>query len=939
MDNAGMENGHARRHRGRPYSDPLKIRLLGQFEVSLGDRQIDPDAWRLRKATHLVKLLALTPGHRMHRDQLIDALWPEVDPDSALSSFHQALHAARRALEPDRAARSTQSMLRLQRQVLSLECDDGLWIDIEAFQDAVQGIRSTSDLQRCLDALDLYAGDLLPEDLYESWTQNPRDSLREMYLELLLTTSRLQEASGEASEAIETLRTLIATDPLNEAAYAALMQILATSGRRDQAIRLYQQLSDTLRDELDAEPTDEVTALFQRINAGDVIATPVSTRLLPPSKPSAPTDRAGGRRLTLTDVAKQDGLFDRLDEVAALQRAFDSLMEGQGQIVLLGGEPGIGKTRLAEELAHFATMIGATVLWARCHEAEGSPSFWPWFQIVRQSLRGSYYSAEELREDLGAGAAPIAQVVPHIRALLPDLPESPELDSNQARFRFFDSLSSFLGRLSERVPLLLILDDLHWADNSSLTMLEFLTDEIAAHRIMLLGTYREAEAGISLHVIRTLERINRSSAARRLHVSGFKLVDVAQYGAFIAGRPLPENLVQTIYQRTNGNPFFMREVVQLLAREEETEDPRQWETVVPVGVREAITLRLAQLSDDARQVLTAAAVIGGEFAFDILAGVAGTSEDNLLRLLEEAVTLGVITEEKDAPNRFRFTHILTQQTLYDGLIAARRARMHARVASVLEELYATSVDPPYSELAHHFFVAASTGEAERAVKYLRLAGKQSMSRLSYSEAVDQFRRATEVIERYLPGRQAELFDVLIDIARAQLASGASSEARSSRLRSVDVARDLGDPERLALAALEMVNVGSDYLDWRAAEEIGLLEEALAQLPPGNDALRVQVMSALALTLVFDKSEAESADREIRRKRMADDAVSVARHIGTPALLSEALLAARDVLWTYEDVDQRRVISRELLDIALETHDPRLEMSRARAASGRIPHQG
>ncbi len=265
-------------------SNLLTIRLLGVFDVSVDDRVVEPSVWRLRKATHLVKLLALSPGHRMHRDQLIDALWPEVDPDSALSSFHQALHAARRALEPDRPARSSNSLLRLHQQVLSLESADEVWIDAEAFQAAAIDARSSGDLDSCTAALLLYTGELLPEDLYESWTQRARDSLRQLYLDLLLTTAQLQEERGAATEAIEMLRTLIDADPLNESAYAALMQLHARSGRRDQAIRLYQQLSETLESELDAEPSPEVASLYARINSGELNAS-----AMPITQPVAPT--------------------------------------------------------------------------------------------------------------------------------------------------------------------------------------------------------------------------------------------------------------------------------------------------------------------------------------------------------------------------------------------------------------------------------------------------------------------------------------------------------------------------------------------------------------------------------------------------------------------------------------------------------------------------
>ena len=912
-------------------SNLLTIRLLGVFDVSVDDRVVEPSVWRLRKATHLVKLLALSPGHRMHRDQLIDALWPEVDPDSALSSFHQALHAARRALEPDRPARSSNSLLRLHQQVLSLESADEVWIDAEAFQAAALDTRSSGDLESYAAALSLYTGELLPEDLYESWTQRARDSLRQLYLDLLLTTAQLQEERGAATEAIEMLRSLIDADPLNESAYAALMQLHARSGRRDQAIRLYQQLSETLESELDAEPSPEVASLYARINSGELNAPTILT-----AQPVAPTPATsepgvqsapvGGLHVSLSEMAQQSGLVARQTELDLLQNAFETMLNVQGQIVLLAGEPGIGKTRLAEEFAHFAGVHGATVLWARCHEASGTPAFWPWSQIVRKSLHDK--AAEQLIVELGSGAASIAQVVPHIRSLLPDTPEPANLDSEQARFRFFDSVTTFLNRLSEQHSLVLIIDDLHWSDRSSLMLLEFLTDEIASRRILLIGTYRDAEADASVPMIRTLERLNRSRATHRIQLSGFEIRDTAEFTRMVAGRPLPEDLVRTVYQRTNGNPFFLREVVQFLSDEGRDSDPsvlNRWGTTVPIGVREAITLRLSQLSEETRTVLTDAAVIGDEFQFEVLARVRGLAEHRLLDLLEEAIALGVIIEDATVPDRFRFTHMLTQQALYEGLIGARRVRMHARVGDVIENLTSSSADPPYAELAHHFSLAAPAGEAERAVNYLSKAGEQSMVRLAYSEAADQFRRTVEMLEKYLPDRQSTLFDLLLDLSRAQLAAGESSDARASRLRSVDVARALGDSERLALAAIAMVELGSDYLEVRARDEAALLEEALEALPPGDSPLRVQVMSHLAHTVTLDPVNRASSGQNSRLSQLVEDAVSMARRIGSPAEIADALRAAHVVHWTYEDVHERIELSRELLVLAAETGDYQLEL--------------
>jgi tetratricopeptide (TPR) repeat protein len=821
----------------------------------------------------------------------------------------------------------------LHQQLLSIEPADSIWVDAEAFQTAASDARAAGDLTAHLTAQALYGGELLPEDLYESWTQRARDSLRELYLELLLNTARLQAENGASTDAVGTLRRLIDTDPLNETAHAELMQLYAIHGRREQALRLYQQLSESLRAELDAEPSSDLRQLYERINSGELTAAPTQaaqpSSRTPPSLPAQPVqpNLLGGSRVSLVEFARQDGVFNRNAELDLMQRAFNGLRTDQGQIVLLTGEPGIGKTRLAETLTHFAAMSGATVLSARCHEAEGAPAFWPWLQIVRSRLNSS--PAELLAADLGRDAGPIAQVVPDIRALLPDTPEPPALDPDQARFRFFESMTTFLVRLSERQPLVLAIDDLQWADRSSLMLLEFLGDEIAAHRAMFVGTYRDAESAGNVPLIQALERLNRSRATQRLMLTGLKIRDTAEYGESIAGRPLPENLVATLHERTNGNPFFLREVVQLLAHEGHEGDPNdlsRWETVVPLGVREAVTLRLSRLSDDARRVLVDAAVIGSGFELELLATVSKVPVDQLLNLLEEAVALGVIAEDSNHSDRFRFTHILVRQALYESLIAARRARIHARIGDALEHIVATSADPPYAELAHHFFMAAAAGEAERALQYLTAAGEQSMARLAYAEAVDQFGHALEVLDRFLPEQRARQFDLLLRLARAEAIAGEPLAAQTHCLRAVDVARSIGDAERLGLAALQMIDDGSNFNEWRASDETALMEEALAALPPGDSPLRARLMSLLALSLAYDKARPASLAMQARYEQLARDGLAMARLIGRPEIIIEALRSVHDVLWTDNDVDERFDIVREQLALAAETGDPQLELS-------------
>src|SRR5579875_239042 len=610
----------------------LTIQLLGSFRVTVGDRVVDDRAWRLKRATQLVKLLALAPGHRLHRDQLIDQLWPDADGDWAAASFHQALHAARNALEPRRPARSANSLLSLQRQVLILAPETDCWIDSEAFVEAAAGARASDDVSDSLAALALYAGDLLPEDLYESWTAADREQLRQIYLSLLFTTAQRQAAAGLAADAIGTLQTLIGEDSLNEAAYVALMRLEARSGQRDRAARHYQQLREMLETELATEPSPEATELYRRIIAGEfttplIVPGPMAPATTRPARPAAPAPSAPE---SLVDRARADGLIAREAELTSLPTAFDAMLAGKGQIVLLAGEPGIGKTRLAEVLADYAMSRGTTALWAYGHEAPDVPAFWFWAQLVRASLRER--PIDEARADLGVEAGPIAQVVPELFQLLPDLPEPVTLDPAQARYRFFDSMTAYLEQLSRRTPLVLLLDDLQWADRASIALLEFMADLIADQRILVLLTYRAAEAQGNQQLLQTIERLRRSRSAQRLDLSGFAPEETARFGELVGGRSLPAEVRASVYARTDGNPLFVRELVRLfVAGSGDTVEsdlpsgPGRWGSTVPAGIREAVGMRLRLLADETRRLLSIAAVIGSTFALDVLTATADVS--------------------------------------------------------------------------------------------------------------------------------------------------------------------------------------------------------------------------------------------------------------------------------------------------------------------------
>jgi predicted ATPase len=382
-------------------------------------------------------------------------------------------------------------------------------------------------------------------------------------------------------------------------------------------------------------------------------------------------------------------------ELAALAVDLDAAAGGRGGVVLLAGEPGVGKTRLAEELAAHATTQGAVVLWGRCWEGEGAPAFWPWVQIVR-----AYVEAVDpavLRQDMGAGAADIAQVVPAVHDRLPDLPTPPPVEPEAARFRLFDSLAGFLRAAAARRPLLLVLDDLHWADAPSLALLRFLGRELEGAGLLVVGIYRHTEVDRGHPLLATLADLTRGQHHRRLRLGGLDQREVASFVALVTGVEPSSELASAVHRQTDGNPFFVTEVVRLLASQDrldhaETDLPAL-AAGLPEGVRAVVAERLGRLSDGCQGVLEVAAVLGRDFQLPALEPATGLDPARLLELLEEAETARVVAAVPGGLGRWRFAHALVREVLYEGLPAARRIRLHGRVGEALEAVYEADPGP------------------------------------------------------------------------------------------------------------------------------------------------------------------------------------------------------------------------------------------------------
>ncbi|TET96703.1 MAG: hypothetical protein E3J29_05270, partial [Dehalococcoidia bacterium] len=521
------------------------------------------------------------------------------------------------------------------------------------------------------------------------------------------------------------------------------------------------------------------------------------------------------------------GVFvGREKEMDELRAGLEDALSGRGRLLMLVGEPGIGKTRTSEELATYASLRNTQVLWGRCYEGEGAPAYWPWVQVVRSYVHDR--DPQALMSEMGPGAADIAQVVSEVRERLPGLPTPPALEPEQARFRLFDSITTFLRNAGNRQPIVLVLDDLHWADKPSLLLLQFLARELRGARLMILGTYRDVELRRQHPLSQTLGELAREGLSQRILLRGLSERDVARFIEITAGISPPQALVDAVYRETEGNPFFVNEIVRLLVadgRLERPEEVKSWSITIPQGVREVVGRRLDHLSEQCNSVLTVASVIGREFGLDALERVSDVTGDRLLEVLEEAAGARVVTEMPRAVGRYSFTHALIRETLYEELGTTRRVRLHRQIGEVLEALHSDNLEPHLPELAHHFSESAQGGDVDKAIDYATRAGQRALSLTAYEDAVGHYEMALQALEVKERPDEAQRCELLLAMGGARNSAGDRDKAKETFLRAADNARRLNDSERLARAALGFGGPWGEYglFDQFA---VGLLEEAL-----------------------------------------------------------------------------------------------------------------
>jgi tetratricopeptide (TPR) repeat protein len=613
-------------------------------------------------------------------------------------------------------------------------------------------------------------------------------------------------------------------------------------------------------------------------------------------------------------AAEANGPFvGRVREFGELVAGLDAAISGRGRLFLLVGEAGIGKTRLADELSATARDAGALVLWARCWEGGGAPASWLWTQIVRGYAR---------ERDLATLVPVLGPATSHLAQFVPDLVEGPPAPAatpashDHARFALFDATTTFLKAVAQAQPLVLVLDDLHAGDEASLLLLQFLARELRDTAILVIGTYRDAEARRIPPVEAVLGALAREG--HHLRLSGLSSADVAAFLEQAAGRMPAPALARAVHEATDGNPFYVEELGRLLAAEGRLDDEVTASGLgIPVGVRATIRRRLEPLPDPVARVLSVAAVVGREFDAACLEIVCDLEAEPLLLALGEAVSAGLLTEVGERPGRFSFAHALVRETLYDDLSPVERRRLHRVVAHALEGLHRTNLDPHVGLLAHHFFFAGGDS-ADKAIEYSLRAAARSTRLLGYEEAVAHCLRALQAADVAGIGgvRRCEL---LLALGDAQARAGDNVSGRETYELAAELARQLGHAHYLARSAVGSggtvpAPTGGMY----DVELVSLLREARDALGPQDSPARVHVLGRLAMELYY------AAPRE-ERDALSQEAIEIARRLGDDALLAGALNARCFALWGLEDSEERIAIASEIVRHAEQAGDHRLAL--------------
>ena len=619
------------------------------------------------------------------------------------------------------------------------------------------------------------------------------------------------------------------------------------------------------------------------------------------------------------------GVIGRDEELEQLEGALKRVASGAGrELVLISGEPGQGKTTIVSELARRAYLGDATVLLGRCDEELGTP-----YRPFAEALSHLVTHAPEsmLRTHVAAHGAELARMVPALGQRLGGLPAPQSADPDTERYLLYAATVALLDAAGTEYPVVVFLDDLHWADKPSLQLLRHVVANTPTSRLLVIGTYRDAELSASHPLTEALGVLLREPAGvSNLTLTGFDDTDVLLFMETAAGHELDEvgvALAHQVYRETDGNPFFVAEVLRELSESGAIvqDDAGRWVSrqserdilTLPQSVRAVIGTRVNRLGEEAVKVLGTASVIGRDFDLDLLAVATDSDEDDLLDLLDEARRAALVYELPHAPGRYGFSHALIQHTLYEDLGPTRRTRLHRRVGEALEGLVGGEGGERLGELARHFFLATRPSETTKALDYARRAGESALEALAPDDAVRYFTQALDLLGQGDGAEPEVKIDVLIGLGNAQRQAGIAS-FRETLLDAARSAQGLGDTDRLVTAALANSRGWFSALGQVDTGKVAMLEAALDALPDTDGPERALLLATLCSELVYH-SPLE------RRLALADEAKAVARRLRDKATLVDVVRRCGPALTAPSTLATELADVAEALSVAGDLDDP------------------
>jgi DNA-binding SARP family transcriptional activator len=702
IDSAATEDpsGSSASGSGAP-SPSLRVRTLGGFEVQVGDLAVSSRRLAHRgKVSALFKCLISARSLRVHREHAIEVLWPNADPLNGAKNLRLTVHRLRRAFEEmavaDGFMRVEGAMLVLA-PVLAGEAPAD-WLDAAAFDRAAIDALSKHDPASCTTALSLYRGDYLPEDLYDEWAVTRREELRQRYLALLLHLAAIREQQGALSGAARCMRDVLALDPYHEPATRALMRMQALAGRHAEAIRTYRRLADTLSQDLRLAPDIQTQDLYRTITAGTRHIASASQRAM--DTVSVPTGLLPVQpRLQVLESLHQRRCEGRAAELAELQRRLAQVAAGHGQLVVLHGATGVGKSRLLAEQLRDALEGGALVLLGHAYRQERQLPYGP----LQDALRG--YVIEQPPALLSAQIAyhsVLVRLVPELARRLSDLLPPAPIEPRVERHRLFAALSGLLQELGRSMPVVLALEDLQWADPITLQAIHYLQRTCRSARVLIICTCRtvkvpadESAAGLA----GVLQGLSPASVVEVLPL------DRAESAKLVTELLTPASVdpavVEILVSRAGGNPLFLTELV---ASMQETQRlvlrGNCWHLApnsvagaplpVPARIQSSVVDHVRSIGETAVPVLRQCAVFGHAFPLKLLCLASGLHEDTLLDVLGAAVEADLLEEHAGGEQpAYRFRHDLIRDALYQSMPGSRRQLLHRRADEALVALNRT----------------------------------------------------------------------------------------------------------------------------------------------------------------------------------------------------------------------------------------------------------